>query len=90
MSKSDFRTSSGPEMVRKGKRAYRLDVAHGLMLLLSPSRSSPVVVSVSAPASDSVRESQREIKIEAATTNRRPLPDTQNKQNNTHACLWTL
>ena len=55
MSKSDFRTPPEPKKTRRREGTYRWDVGHGLMLLLSPSRSSAVVVSVNVPTSDSVR-----------------------------------
>lgn len=50
-----LRTSPEPKKARGGERTYRWDVAHGQMLLLSPSMSPPVVVSVSVPTSDGVR-----------------------------------
>ena len=51
---------------RKRRNTYGLDVAHGLVLLFSPSRSPPVVVSVSVPTSDNVRvRVSLKIKIEA-------------------------
>lgn len=52
-SQTFFRTSSES---KTGERTYRWDVVQVLMVLLSPSRSSLVVVSVSVPTSDTVGE----------------------------------
>jgi hypothetical protein len=58
-------------------RTYRWNVARGLVLLLSPSRSSPVVVSVSVPASDSVGvRASLKSRSRRATGNRRPHQQT--------------